>query len=121
MTDCSLAQAEEWARWAAVHDDWDKTQEAMGVLLAEYDRRGRTLAEAEHVIDAREDELFALRVETGAALAADQAVVDAAVAYIGRLQTGDWDYPGHETELLTTLAAAVRARGADPDTTTEKD
>lgn len=37
MASDKLAAAEEWARWAAVHDDWDKTQELMGVLLAEYD------------------------------------------------------------------------------------
>lgn len=27
----TVAQAEEWARWAAVHDDWDQTRECTAV------------------------------------------------------------------------------------------
>lgn len=51
----TIADAEEWARWAAVHDDWDKTRDLMGVLLGEYERRGKTLKRVEKLAKALED------------------------------------------------------------------
>ena len=69
-----LANAEEWARWAAVHDDWDKTQALMGVLLAEYDRRADKLE-----LDAEEIRQYRILIrELRAEVARLRAVVDAA-------------------------------------------
>lgn len=45
----ALGAAEEWARWAAEHDDWDKTRVLMGVLLREYDRMRAELERLRHV------------------------------------------------------------------------
>jgi hypothetical protein len=68
-----LAAAEEWARWAAVHDDWDKTRELMGVLLGEYDRRREVLDDlAERLLNAdaeaiaRQATFMGMTVEEGA-------------------------------------------------------
>lgn len=50
-----LADAEDWARWAAVHDDWDKTRDLMYILLDSYDRRGVALAAARERIAELEE------------------------------------------------------------------